>query len=177
MVYETGPNTGKTFKITKATLRRWWMPQDEVNASDKARPVEDILGLDFDTINEPYPEPTIQQRVKKPQSVIEYESTKRWAVPRNNDLPEYDKLPDVLIENGIRLKRINKGYISLIDDTKIKRFTRGIGVLASELVGEHLSKHGLVSRKCIERGTPFRYDIKTKEEFEQMICAFKEVTE
>lgn len=169
LCYETGPNVGRAFDITKSTLKRWWT-EKLVDPT-----VEEILNLDMNKIVEPYPEPkpSEQKYIEKPQSVIDYETKKRY---RNENFPSFEQLPDAFVANDIVMKRINKEYITMFDISKVKRKTACITILASDYVAGYFVNKGFKSQPCIERGTPFRFDIKSKEEYDLMIDIFKTIT-
>lgn len=170
LVYDTGEKSGTTFTISNSTLKRWWRKIDDDNPLD----------IDMDKVNEPYPEPKEQKYVPVPEAVKEYEEVKRMRrMGKNKDVDTPKDLENIAItlgEKSIPIKRLNKGYISLIDNTKIKVFNSGIGILASNTVGEALSKIGMTSRTCIEPGTPFRFDISTNEDFEKALDAISNTT-
>lgn len=170
LFYDTGEKSGTTFTISNSTLKRWWRKIDDDNPLD----------IDMDKVNEPYPEPKEQKYVPVPEAVKEYEEVKRMRrMGKNKDVDTPKDLENIAItlgEKSIPIKRLNKGYISLIDNTKIKVFNSGIGILASNTVGEALSKIGMTSRTCIEPGTPFRFDISTNEDFEKALDAISNTT-
>lgn len=170
LVYDTGEKTGTAFSISNSTLKRWWKKIDNDNPLD----------IDVDKVNEPYPEPEKQEYVPIPESVKEYEETKRMRrMGKNKNVDTPKDLETIAIKMGeksIPIKKVNTGYISLIDRTKIKVLDSGIGILASADVGETLSKIGMQSRPCIESGTPFRFDISKNEDFEKALDAISNIT-
>lgn len=173
MVYLSGENAGKSFTVSESTLKRWWKKVETSPEPEKSEDVMDILNIDEEKVNEPYPEPVEQKYIPKPKAVIEYEERKGKRY--NTELPQYDDIPEILDNHGIAIKRFNAGYISLLDNSKIKRLTSCIGFLCSEKYWEKLVEKGFMSIPCIEKGTPFRVDIKTKEEFEKFIEVLESV--
>jgi len=167
--------TGHQFSISESTLKRWWKLVD-VTEEPEEKSVAEILHLDMDKINEPYPEPKEQKYIPKPQSVIEYEEKKTRARRKELDfeLPKsYEEFADYLANNNIKIARVNTGYISFADSSKLKLLTSGIGVLASNDLGTLLAEKGLVSRPCIEKGTPFRFDAQHKDEYDALVYALQ----
>ena len=160
--YLTGEHKDKTFTITTGTLKRWWKKVE--------KSALDILGVDMDEVNKPYPEPKEQKYIPKPQSVIEYEENKKRKVKLDFELPtDYNTFADALAENGVKIKRVNSGYIAMEDSSKLKLLTNGIGVLASTELAELLAKCAITSKPCIEKGTPFRFDIKTQLDYDSLV--------
>ena len=167
LIYLTGKDKGKSFTITTSTLKRWWKVSKE-----ELKPVTPKVldTLDYDKINEPYPEPTEQKYIPVPDSVLEYEASRSRHKTCDFEKPKnYEEFGDLLGTHNVQIKKVNSGYISLPDNSKLKLLTDAIGVLASDNLGEQLSKRGLKCRACIEKGTPFRFDIKSKEDFDILI--------
>jgi hypothetical protein len=167
LIYLTGDKAGQSFVVSNSTLKRWWR---KIKTEEKVieKTDDNPLGLDFEQINTPYPEPKEQKYIPKPQSVIEYEESKKrnkctFALPK-----DYDEFANILADKNIALKKVNKGYISLSDNSKLKLLTNGIGVLASNELGEQLTLKGMKCRECIEKGTPFRFDIKDESMYNEM---------
>jgi len=157
--YVTGDEVGKTTSITTGTLARYWR---------KEKSVEEILDLDTEKINEPYKPDVKPHYIPKPEAVKEYEERKK-KVKCNFTLPtDYEDFADKLTDHDIALKSVNKGYIALADSSKLKLLGSGIGILASDKLGEEFVKKGFSSKPCIEKGTPFRFDIKTEDEYNTM---------
>jgi len=164
LIYLTGKDKGKSFTITTSTLKRWWKVSNE-----ELKPSV-LNNLDYEKINEPYPEPKEQRYIPVPKSVLEYEAARSRKKSCNFDKPnDYEEFGDLLGEHNVKIKKVNSGYISLIDNSKLKLLTDCIGVLASDNLGEQLSKRGLKCKACIEKGTPFRFDIKSQEDFDILI--------
>ena len=160
LVYETGDKKGKSVSVSSTTLKRWWKKVDD-----------NPLNIDMEQVNKPYKSATKRKYIPKPQSVIEYEENKKKARRKTLDftMPEnYEVFGDMLAKKGIIIKKVNTGYISLPDNTKLKLLTNCIGILASNDVAEQLSKRGIISRPCIEKGTPFRFDIASAEDYDKM---------
>ena len=109
--YVSGNEAGKTISITESTFKRWWKKVEDEIVSEPIieKKASDILNLDYDKINEPYPEPTKQKYVPIPDSVIEYEEKKK--VRYNADLPTQD---DMIEQFGKKLSKINTERQGLI---------------------------------------------------------------
>ena len=166
--YLTGEKTGKTFDVANTTLKRWWSKIEEKD--------ENPLNLDYDKINEPYPEPKEQKYIPKPQAVIDYEENKiKKRAVCTFDMPkDYEQFGDILAERGVELKRVNTGYISLPDNSKLKLLKTGVGILASTDLAEKLAKCGLKSKPCIEKGTPFRFDACNQIDYDTLLEVLSE---
>ena len=167
----TGDEKGKSVTISTSTLKRYWR-KEQAEDTTTEKSAEEILGIDMEEVNKPYKPDVTPHYIEKPESVKEYEENKRrkpkceFAIPSS-----YNEYADILADNDVRLKSVNKGYIALEDASKLKLLSTGIGVLASTALGEALAKSGLTSRPCIEKGTPFRFDIKTSEQNDALIKA------
>lgn len=162
--YLTGDKVGENTTITTGTLERYWRKGEKKSATD-------VLNVDMNEVNEPYPEPEKKEYIPKPEVVKEYEAKKRVSkvVPRDYAVPtDYEEFADKLAERGVTIKRVNKGYIALPDSTKLKLLGKSIGILASDYVAENFAKAGFMSKPCIEKGTPFRFDIITEVEYNKM---------
>ena len=172
MIYLTGPNKGKAFTITQSTLKRWWRKFEDNESIRKT-----ILdSIDYEQVNTPYPEPKEQRYIPVPQSVIEYEESRSRRKKCDFEKPkDYEEFGDLLGSKNVVIKKVNSGYISLPDNSKLKLLSEGIGVLASEELGEKLVNRGLTCKACIEKGTPFRFDIKTQENFDILIEVLSDV--
>lgn len=165
LIYLTGDKAGKSFDVTQSTLKRWWKKDKTVSEEEVKQEI----------INTPYPEPKEQKYIPKPQSVIEYEESKK-RVKCTFELPaSYEDFADLLATNHIEIARVNTGYIALKDSTKLKLLRSGIGILATTELAELLAKKGMTSKPCIEKGTPFRFDAKSQEDFDNLINALKEL--
>jgi hypothetical protein len=164
--YLTGDKAGETTTITTSTLQRYWK-KSEV---EEQKSVAEILNVDMDEVNKPYAPEVTPHYIPKPESVVEYEENKkRTRSKRTFDVPtDYDTFANILAENGVKMKRVNKGYISLPDNTKLKLLGGGVGILASGYVAEAFAQAGYKSRACIEKGTPFRFDITTEDAYNNM---------
>jgi hypothetical protein len=159
MIYLTGENAGKAFDVTLSTLKRWWKKVEGVTEEQ----------VEAEIIETPYPEPEHQEYIPKPQSVIEYEESKRVHNNIETMPQSYDEFADLLAEHNVQIKKVNSGYISMNDKTKLKLLKTGVGVLASTELAEELSMNGFKSKPCIEKGTPFRFDFKEQADFEKLI--------
>lgn len=166
--YLTGDEKGKSVTISTSTLKRYWR-KEQAEDTTTEKSAEEILGIDMEEVNKPYKPDVTPHYIEKPESVKEYEESKRRVPKCEFALPEnYDAYADLLASKSIKLKGVNSGYISLSDSSKLKLLSNGIGVLASNELGEELAKSGMTSRPCIEKGTPFRFDIKSEEQFDTL---------
>lgn len=179
LIYLTGPKEGQSFEISNSTLKRWWkkleneeVEQNEVQTEEVVEAQPNPLNIDFEQVNTPYPEPKEKKYIPKPQAVIEYEEKKHKRVKADFDYPkDYETLADLFVENNIKMKKVNRGYISLPDSSKIKLLSVGIGILASTELAEKFTARGFQAKPCIEKGTPFRFDVKNAEEYSKMLEA------
>jgi hypothetical protein len=163
--YLTGEHKDKTVTITTGTLKRYWREETETTPKKTAT---EILGIDMDEVNKPYKPDVKPHYIPKPESVKRYEESKK-KIKCNFTLPAtYEEFADILASKSIKLKRVNSGYIALEDTSKLKILTGGIGILASDELGEEFVANGFTSRPCIEKGTPFRFDIVTEEQYNTM---------
>ena len=163
--YLTGDKKGSTTSISTGILKRYWKRDGE-------RTVEDILNVDMDEINKPYPEPKEKKYIPKPEAVVEYEERKKRSnkILLDFELPaNYEVFADILAERHVGIKRVNSGYISMPDSSKLKLLSNGIGVLASTELAEQLVTFEMTSKPCIEKGTPFRFDVCTQKQFDDLI--------
>lgn len=184
MIYLTGENKGKSFSINHSTLKMWWeeVKSDDVKTekpkSKTEKPKSVLDKIDYDQVNTPYPEPKKQKYIPVPQSVIDYEN--RYKVTRKKGdftTPNnYEEFADLLAKHNIKIKRVNTGYISLWDNSKLKLQNGRIALLASTDIGSELSSKGFKCEKCIEKGTPFRYNFTTQEDFETMLGVISDVS-
>jgi len=170
LIYLTGEKKGKSFVVSNSTLKRWWTPVEDKKENDNP------LNLDFEQINKPYKPDVTPHYIPKPQSVIEYEEKKspKKRVASFTMPTDYEQFADILAERNVAIKKVNSGYISLMDNSKLKLLKTGIGVLASNDVAERIVKKGIQARPCIEKGTPFRFDINSAEEYEWLLEALSE---
>lgn len=167
--YLNGEHEGKTVTITTGTLKRYWR---EIKQEKTA---EEVLGIDMEEVNKPYKPDVKPHYIPKPDSVKRYEESKK-KIKCDFALPDsYESFADTLAENGVKLKSVNKGYIALEDSSKLKLLTGGIGILASDELGEALANSGLTSRPCIEKGTPFRFDVVKKEDYDIMCKVLSDI--
>jgi hypothetical protein len=179
LIYLTGPKEGQSFEISNSTLKRWWkklesetVEQNEVQTEQVVETVENPLNIDFEQVNQPYHPEVTPHYIPKPQSVIEYEENKKRRVSATFDYPkDYETLADLFAEHNIKMKKVNRGYISLPDNSKIKILAVGIGILASTELAEKFVAKGFSSKPCIEKGTPFRFDVKNQDEYSKMLGA------
>lgn len=186
LIYLTGPDAGKSVSITESTFKRWWKKYEEpeqLNSDGTITKEEDVvaptptspldsLGIDYDKVNEPYPEPKEQKYIKKPESVVAYENRRR---KHNDDLPEFDDMTAIL---SSVVKKVNKGYVRLEDGTTIWRKPTLINVYAADKTWEILTEAGFKSRvntygksKTIDKDRPYAFDIYSKEDFDRVVAA------
>lgn len=164
LIYLTGEKAGTSFVVSNSTLKRWW-------TKESSSPIE----VDMEEVNKPYKPDVTPHYIPKPQSVIEYEENKRVKNKVDFTMPSsYEEFGDLLAEKGVIIKKVNSGYISLPDSTKIKLLRTSIGILASTEIAERFVKRGFKSKPCIEKGTPFRFDITTQKEYDMMLEALSE---
>ena len=167
MVYETGPNEGKTFDITNATLKRWWSPVQEEKSE------AEILHLDMETINEPYPEPKKKKYIPKPESVVEYEKKKRGR-KYNEAIPEFEQIVEAVGSICCKVNETSQ-YVKLNDKvTTIWRKTLAISIYAGTDTAEKLAKAGFTSAPNKDKDRPFAFKIETKEDFDKVVGVLKE---
>lgn len=176
LIYLTGPKEGQSFEISNSTLKRWWKKLESepetVQPEEVVEAQPNPLNIDFEQVNTPYPEPKEKKYIPKPQSVIEYEERKHLRSRASFEYPkDYEALADVFAEYNIKMKKVNRGYISLPDNSKIKILAVGVGILASDELAEKFVANGFQAKPCIEKGTPFRFDVKNAEEYAKMLEA------
>ena len=73
MVYLTGPKADTAFEVSESTFKRWWTKMEDektLNETQNNNP-SSVLNIDYDKVNEPYPEPKEQKYIPKPDSVVE----------------------------------------------------------------------------------------------------------
>lgn len=172
--YLNGEHEGKTVTITTGTLKRYWKLVEKTETQEK-KTVEEVLNLDMDEVNKPYKPDVKPHYIEKPDSVKRYEESKKrvkctYTLPTN-----YEEIADMLAGKNVKIKAVNKGYISFPDNSKLKLLTTGIGILASEKLGEELVNIGFTARPCIEAGTPFRFDVKTEKDYNGMYDVLEKV--
>lgn len=165
MIYLSGDKAGQSFDVTKSTLKRWWKKMPEVSEEQ----------IEQEIIDTPYPEPKEQKYIPKPEAVVEYEESKRRAKCEFEMPASYEDFANELAANHIEIARVNTGYISLKDSTKLKLLRTGIGILASTELAELLAGKGMKSKPCIEKGTPFRFDAKTQDDYDNLVECLKEL--
>lgn len=186
LIYLTGSDAGKSVSITEATFKRWWkkyegevdtgVPPMVKKETENVQPAStsplDSLGIDYDKVNEPYPEPKEQKYIKKPESVVAYENRRR---KHNDDLPEFDDMTAIL---SSVVKKVNKGYVRLEDGTTIWRKPTLVNVYAADKTWEILTQAGFKSRvntygksKTIDKDRPYAFDIYSKEDFDRVVAA------
>lgn len=170
LIYLTGPKAGQSFEVSNSTLKRWWrkLKDDEVQTEKVVETPSNPLNIDFEQVNQPYHPNVTPHYIPKPQAVIEYEESKKRKVASFDFPNDYDTLANMMAERNVVMKKVNRGYISLPDNSKIKILTMGIGILASTELAEKFIARGFQAKACIEKGTPFRFDVKNADEYEKM---------
>lgn len=160
LIYLTGEKAGHSFEVSSSTLKRWW---NEIPTT----PEEDEEAI----INAPYHPDVTPHYIPKPESVVQYEKARSRRKPNTCEfeLPEgYEEFANLLESFGANIRRVNKEYITLEDGSKFKLRQSGIAILASTDMAEIFSKHGFKAKACIEKSTPFRFDIGTNAEYDTM---------
>lgn len=159
MIYLSGENKGKSFSITTSTLKRWWKPVDEEEKSTL-----EILNVDVEQLSKPYKPDVTPRYIPKPQSVIDYENKKSR---KNFDIPDFEKIVEVF---GSILTKVNENscYIKFADKTTLWRKASTIHIYANEDSAVKLSTAGLLSTANKDKDRPFKFEIKTDEEFEKV---------
>lgn len=156
MVYETGPDVGKSFSITTSTLKRWWrLVNDDTPNS--------ILNIDDSVVNTKYPEPKEQKYIPKPKSVIEYEAKK--GVKYNNDLPTHEEIAETFAPV---LNKINKTYVVFKNGCWLERKSGYINLYSNEEVWQILTDKGFQFRPNGMKNTKLNFVLKinTIEDYE-----------
>ena len=168
LIYETGEKKGETFNITTSTLKRWW-----TKIEDNSTPLDDV---DFNEVDKPYPEPEKQHFVDIPKSVQIYETitaaekkTLDFYVPEN-----YEELVTFLSERGIKVKRVNKEYVILDNDIKVKLRTYGIYLLVKPEHCDPFVERGLQFKVTKEPITPCGIQVKSQEDLESCLSVLAE---
>lgn len=168
MVYVSGPDEGKTFSITKSTLKRWWEPCEDVDTR-----TEFEKSLDFEKINTTYPEPKVQKRIKTPKAVIEYEAKKRNG-KYITDLPTFEQIVEQIQAKAKRINDKTK-YLTLWDKSTVWRKAVSINIYATESLWSALTERGLVSKQNKDKDRPFEFYIKTLEDWNKVLEVLSDV--
>lgn len=164
--YLTGPETNKTFSISKSTLKRWWAKIEEENTSSS------VLSIDTDKVNEPYNPKVTPRYIPKPKSVIEYEAKK--GKKYNNELPEFESISEEIAEYCKKINT-NSKYVMLNDKSTIWRKCGGIDVYASETLWTILTESGLQSKPNKDKDRPFAFKVTNLDEYNKLLEAVKGV--
>lgn len=161
LVYETGEKAGKSVNVSASTLKRWWRKVED----------ENVLNIDFEQVNEPYPEPKEQKYIPKPQAVIEYEE-KKLKKRYNGELPSFEQIVDMF---GGKLKKVNEtsSYIKFNDESTMWRKSTCIDIYASETTWVKLTEAGFQSKPNKDKVRPYAIKILSKEEFDRMAEVLK----
>ena len=153
--YLTGDEIGKTVTVTTGTLKRWWSKSTEKSANE-------ILGVDADELNEPYPEPKEKKYIPKPQAVVEYEEKKKSRF--NNDLPKYEDLEGLL--DDIYFKKYDKdSHFMFKDKSTLWRKSSCIDLYVTEELWTKFTEAGFTSKPNKDKDRPFAIKVATNEEW------------
>lgn len=162
MIYLSGPNKGKSFSITKSTLKRWWKVINEENSAIK---FEDTI--DFEQVNKPYKPEVKRHYIPKPQSVIDYENNKKKGY-YNFNLPNFEEIVENLGSKAIKVNE-NSSYLKFEDKSTLWRKNTRIDIYASEELGMKLAESGLKSSVNKDKDRPFAFKIEGIEEYNKML--------
>ena len=153
--YLTGDEVGKTVTVTTGTLKRWWSKSTEKSANE-------ILGVDADELNEPYPEPKEKKYIPKPQAVVEYEEKKKSRF--NNDLPKYEDLEGLL--DDIYFKKYDKdSHFMFKDKSTLWRKSSCIDLYVTEELWTKFTEAGFTSKPNKDKDRPFAIKVVTNDEW------------
>jgi hypothetical protein len=153
--YLTGDEVGKTVTVTTGTLKRWWGKSTEKSANE-------ILGVDADELNEPYPEPKEKKYIPKPQAVVEYEEKKKSRF--NNDLPKYEDLEGLL--DDIYFKKYDKdSHFMFKDKSTLWRKSSCIDLYVTEELWTKFTEAGFTSKPNKDKDRPFAIKVVTNDEW------------
>ena len=153
--YLTGDEIGKTVTVTTGTLKRWWSKSTEKSANE-------ILGVDADELNEPYPEPKEKKYIPKPQAVVEYEEKKKSRF--NNDLPKYEDLEGLL--DDIYFKKYDKdSHFMFKDKSTLWRKSSCIDLYVTEELWTKFTEAGFTSKPNKDKDRPFAIKVVTNDEW------------
>ena len=153
--YLTGDEVGKTVTVTTGTLKRWWSKSTEKSSNE-------ILGVDNEQLNQPYPEPKEKKYIPKPQSVIEYEEKKKNRF--NNELPKYEDLEGLL--DDIYTKKYDKdSHFMFEDKSTLWRKSCCIDLYVTEELWTKFTEAGFTSKENKDKDRPFAIKVKTNDEW------------
>ena len=176
MVYLTGPKTDTAFEVSESTFKRWWTKMEDNEKTLNETNVQDVLNIDYEQVNTPYPEPKEQKYISKPDSVVEYEEKKKRSRSRvNEDIPSFTKIVDDL---GKFAKKINEtsGYLRFKDGTTLWRKITKIDIYAAEKTWEALTALSFTSKPNNDKARPFAFEIKTMEDYEKVVTGIGGLT-
>ena len=128
-----------------------------------------VLNIDYDKVNEPYPEPKEQKYIPKPDSVVEYEEKKKRGRSRaNKDLPSFT---DIVNDLGKVATKINEtsGYVKFKDGTTLWRKMLALDVYAAEKTWQALTTAGFTSKPNKDKNRPFAFKFTTKEDYNKVV--------
>lgn len=163
----------KTVSVSTGTLKRWWVeiPQSEVPVSETPEPTV-LNTVDYEKVNEPYPEPSEKKYIPKPASVVEYEAKKARSKGFNDTLPTQEQMVE---QFGSKLAKINKTYIVFQNGCWLERKSGYTNLYATEEVWTTLSEKGLQARANGMKNTKlkFVFQIETKEQYDIVASIFE----
>ena len=144
LVYDSGEKKGTAFQVTSSTLKRWWKKVDDSNEQESTdEEPKSVSDIDAERINEPYPEPKEQKRVRGKY---------------NDTLPDYGTATNQL---GKVLKKINKGYAVFKNGSSLHRLNPAIIIYAEDQYREILEGLGLeVGDNSQDSARPYKFAIK-----------------
>lgn len=161
LIYTSGPNSGKSFSLTNSTLKRWWKI---VSVSESENP----LNIDLNKVAEPYKPDVTPHYVKKPESVINYEESKKTR--KTKDLPTLDTVVEDL---GAWLNSINElsNYVKFKNDTTLWVKHSAVDIYATEAAWSRLTEAGFMSKPNKDKVRPFAFKLTTMEEYKKSVKA------
>lgn len=156
MIYLTGEKAGYSFEVSSSTLKRWWT-KVEITKEE----------LDAEIINTPYHPDVTPHYIPVPDSVKEYEASKKRNRV-NADIPDFETMSE---EFASFSKKINEKsqYIAIKDsDTTIWRKAQRIDIYADQMMWERFVAQGLQSTENKDKKRPFHIKIETEKDYERM---------
>lgn len=170
LAYVNGNDAGTNITISLNTLKRWWHKMDSEEELDTTKKevdtetmVTNVLNIDMEKVNEPYPEPKFQKKVKKPKSVIDYEQRKCRSNP---DLPSFEDLIEMFKPI---LSRVNEPslYITLNNKCMVCKKSKSVDVVATVEVMPSLAEAGLLCKPYAYKAAPYLFKLLTPEMLEK----------
>lgn len=170
LAYVNGNDAGTNITISLNTLKRWWHkmnPEEEPDTTKKEVDTEtvisNVLDIDMEKVNEPYPEPKFKKKIKKPDSVVKYEQRRCRSNP---DLPSFEELIEMFKPV---LNRVNEPslYITLTNKCMVCKKAKSIDVVATEEVMPSLAETGLLCKPYAYKAAPYMFKLVTLEMLEK----------